>query len=389
MPGCTPGPGGALCKESGHRRTGTRSLPPATGRALAQNDVRRQVRELVVPVLGPGLLVVPRVHRPLFAERHHVDPAGVDPVRHQVGLRGRRPAVAEGQVVLLGTPLVAVPGDPDPHRGVGLENRNLLIEERLVRRPDLVPVEIEVHHGGEGRAVLRRLLLERGERVGAVLLFEGGLPPRLLLGPRDRILPGPEHGGRVHHGGRGRLRRRRLVAGDRHEGERHGSGEERRTHGNLLGREVRQRRAPACGCEKRGSWSRAKNLWSVLPATRERFRDFLLQVVKRRVWRGDRAPGWTWPESNRRPVGCKPTALPTELQARAPIIASRRRKRAPHLTGAWRRPARLTSRTPAREASCPAFAERSPRPSRCPSPRRRPSPRLPRRRRPGPRPATS
>jgi len=61
--------------------------------------------------------------RPLFAPRLGLDAAGIDAVTHEVLLGRLRPAVPQGEVVLVRAALVAVPADADPQIGIGLENQ--------------------------------------------------------------------------------------------------------------------------------------------------------------------------------------------------------------------------------------------------------------------------
>src|SRR6266545_5089794 len=104
--------------------------------------------ELVTPVLRPGGLVVTVHGRPLLAPRLRFDAARIDAMAYEVLLRGLRAAIAERQVVLIRAALVAVPADPNPQIGIGLHDRDLLIERAHVVATDVRLVEVEVDHRG-------------------------------------------------------------------------------------------------------------------------------------------------------------------------------------------------------------------------------------------------
>ena len=112
-------------RPAGRRPLRAHPADEPTLRASNRCDARRFLRaaeviatahdvELVAAVLRPRALVVPGDDRPLFTPRLRLDAAGIDAVAHEVLLGGRRPAVAEGQVVLVRPALVAVTGDADP-----------------------------------------------------------------------------------------------------------------------------------------------------------------------------------------------------------------------------------------------------------------------------------
>src|SRR3989441_271606 len=193
---------------------------------LLQDVPARDDLELIVAVLRPGLLVVARVERPLFAVGHRLEATAVDAVAHEVLLGGRRAPVAEGEVVLVRAALVAVPGDADPEVRVRLEDGHLLIEDRDVFRPDVRLVEVEMGHRTEQRLHGLGGPAHGGERVrralpgNAIRLFP--LARELLLPrPLDRVLPRPLRRRGIRVGLRGRRFRLGAAAtrGDRRRGK--------------------------------------------------------------------------------------------------------------------------------------------------------------------------
>src|SRR5258706_2978127 len=103
--------------------------PRATTHALTVEFVATAGHfEFIAPVLRPRRLVVAVDHRLLFTPRLRLDAARIDPMAHEVLLRGLRAAVAQGEVVLVGAALIAVPTDPDFEVGVRLQNGDLLVE---------------------------------------------------------------------------------------------------------------------------------------------------------------------------------------------------------------------------------------------------------------------
>src|SRR6266704_1940349 len=101
--------------------------PRATTHALRTVEIVATAGrfEFIAPVLRPRRLVVAVDQRLLLTPRLRLDAAGIDPVAHEVLLRGLRAAIAQGEVVLVGAALVTVPGDADPQLRVRLENRDL------------------------------------------------------------------------------------------------------------------------------------------------------------------------------------------------------------------------------------------------------------------------
>src|SRR5579862_2713445 len=88
--------------------------------------------ELIVPVLRPRSLVVARGDRTLFAVADDRDPAVGNAMLGQIPLGGFGTALAEGQIVLVGSSGIAVAGDANRDTRVGGEDRNLGREGRLV-----------------------------------------------------------------------------------------------------------------------------------------------------------------------------------------------------------------------------------------------------------------
>src|SRR5256885_14962592 len=130
----------------------------------------------------------------LLTVGHRLDARRLDAVAYEILLRRRGAAVAEGQVVLVGPALVAVPADADSHVGIRLQDRRLLIEDAGVFRPDVRLVVIEVNqarqHGAHGFGGLAN----RCQRIGDLLLAAPlGLfaCPGISRPPADRILPRP------------------------------------------------------------------------------------------------------------------------------------------------------------------------------------------------------
>src|SRR5258705_9015640 len=95
-------------------------------------DVSESLRnEMRAAVLGPGRLVVAGVEGTLLAVRDRREAGGRDSVAHEEILRGLRPALAERQVVLHRSPLVAMPLDDGLGHSVALEEPRVVLERRL------------------------------------------------------------------------------------------------------------------------------------------------------------------------------------------------------------------------------------------------------------------
>src|SRR5207249_10177770 len=97
----------------------------------------------------------PAVFRPPSSGRFCADPAlppkaharytlGRYAIRDQVVAGGARATLAEGEIVLDGTALVAVPLDQHEHRRALLEPLGVRLEDPRVAGPDGVLVEVEV-----------------------------------------------------------------------------------------------------------------------------------------------------------------------------------------------------------------------------------------------------
>src|SRR5882672_2603556 len=85
-------------------------------------------QELVPAVLGPASLGLLRAHRPLLAVGVDRDAAGLDTVRHEIVHGPLGALLAEGQIVLVGAPLVAVALAQNEDVGVGLETGGVAVE---------------------------------------------------------------------------------------------------------------------------------------------------------------------------------------------------------------------------------------------------------------------
>src|SRR5512135_2166211 len=102
--------------------------------ALPQGDrCRKRVLpacelEPVTAIQGPRGLSLGGIDGRRAAVGHYVQASGVDSPFDEVLPGGRRPAVAEGQVVLGRPALIAVAGDANPDGGVGGEDRGLAVE---------------------------------------------------------------------------------------------------------------------------------------------------------------------------------------------------------------------------------------------------------------------
>src|SRR5256886_4684533 len=214
-------------------RTSPFSAHPATSprlrtKALRTAQVITAARdfELIAPVLRPRRFVVAVDERLFFTPRLRLDAAGVDPVRHEVLLRGLGPTVAEGEVVLVRPALVAVTADPDAEIGIRLENGDFLIENPHVIGAERGLVVVEVDHRRERALHLFARAAERRQRVRLALPrdaigFLARPPVRLGLCGRDRILPRPI-GRRCGIRVRCRILRGRFTTARRASGDRGG-----------------------------------------------------------------------------------------------------------------------------------------------------------------------
>src|SRR5262249_51540762 len=101
---------------------GARGSPswPTTSRTSAGARLPGLDQEVIATVLLPARLVLLGAHRPLLAIRDDGDPAGLDPLRHQVVHRGLGAALTQRQVVLVCAALVAMPFDQHEHAVVAL-----------------------------------------------------------------------------------------------------------------------------------------------------------------------------------------------------------------------------------------------------------------------------
>src|SRR5262245_44980503 len=108
------------------------------------------------PVQRAALLRGRRAGRPLLAIADDRDPGGVDPVGDQVLPRGLSPPLAEGEIVLRAAGLVAVPFDDESRIGVRAEPAGDLVENGLVARLDVEPVDREVNVPGSGGVAVCR-----------------------------------------------------------------------------------------------------------------------------------------------------------------------------------------------------------------------------------------
>src|SRR5262249_37555533 len=144
--------GGDCAGRSRRRPAGprARASPPAPGRARAPP---RRVsgpsallpdEEVRPSVLRPAALRALAAQRPLRAVAQQGDAGAVDSQRDQVVPGGRRPALAERDVVLVGAALVGVALDQQERAGIGPEPARVVLEECPILAPDRVAVELEV-----------------------------------------------------------------------------------------------------------------------------------------------------------------------------------------------------------------------------------------------------
>ena len=130
---------------------------------------------------------------------------------HEVLLGRLRAAIAEGEVVFVRAPFVAVPADPDPQLGIRLQNRDLLIEGAHVVGADVRLVEVEVDHRGQRVPDFVGRAGQGGERIRSTLVRDAlSLGGRLPFGFGVRRVDGIAHPLIL---GRGVDRRRRILRG--------------------------------------------------------------------------------------------------------------------------------------------------------------------------------
>ena len=160
--------------------------------------------EVGAPVLGPGGLRLALDEGPFLAVGERRDPARVDAERDEVVARGVRALVAQGHVVLVGAPLVAMALDLDLHGGPLLQPLGVRGHGVPLVGPDVV--EVVVEEDVLEVALLVELLEVCGKRFG----------DRLRDGRGDRLLDRDGDGGRsrfdLHFRGRGRSGLLRAAA---------------------------------------------------------------------------------------------------------------------------------------------------------------------------------
>src|SRR3989442_1152377 len=100
--------------------------------------------EVGATVLGPARLGVLPAHGPLLAVAQRGDPLRLDATRDEVVHRGLGASVAEGHVVGVRAPLVAVTLDEDERGRVRPKPGGAGVEEPRVAQTDIVAVEVEV-----------------------------------------------------------------------------------------------------------------------------------------------------------------------------------------------------------------------------------------------------
>src|SRR5262245_25671479 len=152
----------------GPRRAGA-ELPRARTLALLLDD------ELVAPVLRVRILGPGGIEGPLFSEAHRRQAIGGDAVVDEIVLGRRGALLAEGQVVLDGSPLVAVPLDRHAGPSLPLEPARILREHGARVFTQLVAIEIEVDpienerrlDGRRSRSLRRRRRRRRLDRRGS------------------------------------------------------------------------------------------------------------------------------------------------------------------------------------------------------------------------------
>src|SRR5689334_156675 len=94
-------------------------------------------QEMRTPVLRPARLRLCKTDRALLPVADRRDSHFVDPVRDEILQRRLRATIAEGEVVLIGTPLIAVPLDEDQCRRIRSHPVDVRVEPSRRVRPDV------------------------------------------------------------------------------------------------------------------------------------------------------------------------------------------------------------------------------------------------------------
>src|SRR5436853_6561383 len=110
--------------------------------AYATRNSAHLHEEVSAPVLGPARLGMLPAYGPLLSVAQRGDPLRLDATRDEVVQRGLRATVAEGHVVGVRAPLVAVPLDENERGRVRPKPRGAGVEEPRVARTDVVAVEV-------------------------------------------------------------------------------------------------------------------------------------------------------------------------------------------------------------------------------------------------------
>src|SRR6266545_2426305 len=97
------------------------------------------------PVLGERRFVVARVEREFLAVADDAQPVGRNSLSDEIRARRHRPALAQRQIVLGGSTLVAMSFDRYRPAGIALQQRRVLVERFLAGRADVASVEFVEH----------------------------------------------------------------------------------------------------------------------------------------------------------------------------------------------------------------------------------------------------
>src|SRR6185503_16465583 len=94
-----------------------------------QRHVTAHDHELRAAIPRPRRLIAARIDRVLLTVGHLVQPGNVDPLPGEILLDRGGPAFTQRLVVLIRSAFVTGTGDSNSHRGVGVQNRHLAVED--------------------------------------------------------------------------------------------------------------------------------------------------------------------------------------------------------------------------------------------------------------------
>src|SRR6478752_4318413 len=123
--------------------SGVTAAPASMTPAAIEKTVRvfmvllRSDDEVRSPIFHVRRFVVACIERELLPVTDGLQPIGRDAERHEVSPRGDRAALAQGQIVLGGSPLIAVSFDGHGPAGVAFQGFRVLFERRLRRSAQL------------------------------------------------------------------------------------------------------------------------------------------------------------------------------------------------------------------------------------------------------------